>query len=1045
MRWIVALSLRFKYLAVLVPIVLMTAGALQLRNAPVDVFPEFAPPRVEVQTAALGLSATEVEELVTVPLEEALSGLDKLETIRSKSVPDLSSIMMIFEPKADLLRARQLVQERLAAVIPSLPRWASPPLILQPLSATSRAMKIGLTSDDHSLIDMSMTSYWRIRQRLMRVPGVANVAIWGERLEMLQVQVDPERMGTLQVSLNQIMQAAADAVDSGILQYSDGAYIGTGGFIETPNQRLGLRHNLPILTPEDLARVPVASRGGEVLTLADLAVVKVDNQPLIGDAVINDGPGLMLIVEKFPWGNTLEVTRGVEAALEEMKPGLPGVEIDSEIFRPATFIELSLNNLRQSLLIGSILVVLVLWLFLMEWRVAIISLIAVPMALVSAGMILYVRGATINVMVLAGLIIALGDVVDDAIIDVENIVRRLRQNRLEGTGVSTYRIVFEASVEVRSAIVYATLIEVVALIPVFFLDGLSGAFFRPLAESYALALLASMAVALTITPALCLILLRNAPLRHRQSPLVPLLHRGYTRLTTRVVRSPRPVYASFAGLVLIGGLAYPSLGQELLPEFKERDFLMHWLTRPGTSQAEMHRITEEVSPELRAVPGVRNFGAHIGQALTADEVVGVDFGENWISVDPAADYDKTVVAIQQTVDAYPGLYRDVQTYLKERIREVLTGSSDAIVIRVFGPDLDVLDAKAHEIEAALGSVSALQDLHVELHVKVPQLAVDVDLESARRYGILPGEIRRAVATIVGGEEVGDVFRYGQAYDIQVWSIPEARHSVDAVQNLLIDTPTGDRVKLSEIADVSIRPVDNTVERENQSRRLDVSANIDGRDLSGVTNDVEAIVDQIGMPLGYRVEIIGEFQERQNSQRKLLQYSLIAAALILLLLYVSFNSWRLAVLSILCLPSALVGGILAAYVTGGVLSLGSLVGFLTILGIAARNGIMMISHFQHLEREEGMEFGPELVRRGAQERLVPIVMTALTTALALIPLIIAGNIAGHEIEHPMAIVILGGLLSSTFVNLFVVPPLYLRFGRPSVDRVSTEQPLSLEST
>lgn len=309
MRWIVALSLRFKYLAVLVPIVLMTAGALQLRNAPVDVFPEFAPPRVEVQTAALGLSATEVEELVTVPLEEALSGLDKLETIRSKSVPDLSSIMMIFEPKADLLRARQLVQERLAAVIPSLPRWASPPLILQPLSATSRAMKIGLTSDDHSLIDMSMTSYWRIRQRLMRVPGVANVAIWGERLEMLQVQVDPERMGTLQVSLNQIMQAAADAVDSGILQYSDGAYIGTGGFIETPNQRLGLRHNLPILTPEDLARVPVASRGGEVLTLADLAVVKVDNQPLIGDAVINDGPGLMLIVEKFPWGNTLEVTR----------------------------------------------------------------------------------------------------------------------------------------------------------------------------------------------------------------------------------------------------------------------------------------------------------------------------------------------------------------------------------------------------------------------------------------------------------------------------------------------------------------------------------------------------------------------------------------------------------------------------------------------------------------------------------------------------------------------------------------------------------------
>ncbi len=1029
MRWIVGTSLRFKYLAVFLPMVIMVFGGLQLQDAPVDVFPEFAPPRVEIQTHAIGLSATEVEELVTVPLEDVLNGVADLDVIRSKSVPGLSSIQMIFEPGTDLIVARQLVQERLAIVTPTLPSWASPPIMLQPLSATSRALKIGLSSDEYSLIDMSMTSYWRIRQRLIRVPGVANVAIWGERLEMLQVQADPERMGEQQISLNQLMQAAGDAVDSGILQYSDGAFVGTGGFIETPNQRLDVRHVLPIVTPEDLANIPLAERDGRVLTLADVAEVKIDHQPLIGDAVINDGPGIMLIVEKFPWGNTLQVTEGVEEALEEMAPGLQGIEIDSEIFRPATFITLSLENLTNALVIGSLLVVVVLFLFLFEWRVALISLIAIPMSLVAASLVMYAMGTTINVMILAGLVIALGAVVDDAIVDVENIVRRLRQHRNENTGVSTPRVVFDASLEVRGVIVYSTLIEIAVLIPVFFLQGLSGSFFRPLALSYALAIFASTIVALIVTPALSLILLRNTAIERHESPLTRVLRGGYDKVTRRTVHRARPAMAALVGLFVLGGFIAPTLGQELLPDFKERDFLMHWLTRPGTSQPEMVRITEAVSPELRDLPGVRNFGAHIGQALIADEVVGIDFGENWVSVDPSVDYDDTVDAIQTTVDGYPGLFRDVQTYLKERIREVLTGSSDAVVIRVSGPDLDVLDEKAHEIEDALQPVEGLQDLHVELHVKVPQLQVDVDLEAAAEHQIQPGEIRRAVATMIAGEEVGDIFRDGQAFDVQLWSIPAARHSVDAIGRLPIDSPTGEQVPLSELADLQIRPVDNTIERENQSRRLDVSANIEGRDLGAVARDVEEIVSDIEMPLGFSVQVIGEFQERQQSQAALFRYSLVAAAIVLGLLYISFGSWRLAALAAVCLLTALVGGVLAAYFTGGVLSLGSLVGFLTILGIAARNGLMMINHFLHLEREEGMRFGPELVVRGAEERLAPILMTALTTGLALVPLVVAGDIAGHEIEHPMAIVILGGLVSSTFVNLLLVPPLYLRFGRP----------------
>lgn len=1035
MRWVVVTSLRFKYLAVFLPLLVLVFGGMQLRDAPVDVFPEFAPPKVEIQTLALGLTPEEVEELVTVPLEDALNGVAGLDVIRSKSVPDLSSIQLIFEPGSDLIEARQLVAERLQIVIPTLPTWAAPPVMLQPLSATSRAMKIGLTSDEHSLIDMSMTSYWRIRQRLMQVPGVANVAMWGERLEMLQVQVDPERLGANEVSLDHLMQVTADALDSGLLQFSDGAMVGTGGFVETPNQRLSVRNVLPIVEPDDLAQIPVAERDGQILRIGDVANVVIDHQPLIGDAVINDGPGLMLIVEKFPWGNTLELTEDVEEALEELKPGLQGIEIDSEIFRPATFISMSLDNLTKALLIGSLLVVLVLFLFLYEWRVALVSLVAIPLSLVVAGLVLYLRGTTINVMVLAGLVIALGAVVDDAIVDVENIVRRLRQNRLDGSGTSTARVVLEASLEVRKVIVYSTLIEVAVLIPVFFLEGLSGAFFRPLALSYGLAIFASTAVALAVTPALSYILLRNSTLETRESPIVPWLKRGYDRVIRATLRSPKPGYLAMGVLVIAGGAVVPGLGQELLPDFKERDFLMHWLTRPGTSQPEMHRITAKVSPELREIEGVRNFGAHIGQALIADEVVGIDFGENWVSVDPSVDYDDTVDRIQTTVDGYPGIFRDVQTYLKERIREVLTGSSDAIVIRVFGPDLDVLDEKAHEIEEALQSVDGLTDLHVELHVKVPQIRIKPDLRAAELHGLKPGDVRRAVAPIVAGHEVGDIFRGGRAYDVVVWSTPETRDSVDDIGRLLIDTPSGDQIQLSEVADVSITPTDNAIERENQSRRLDVSANVGGRDLGSIADDVEDAVDSVALPLGFSAEIIGEYEERQQTQSTLLRFALLSAVLVFILLFASFGSGRLALFAFACLPSALVGGVIAAWTTGGIISLGSLVGFLTVLGIAARNGLMMISHFQHLEREEGMELGPELVRRGAEERLAPILMTALTTGLALIPLVIAGDIAGHEIEHPMAIVILGGLVTSTILNLFIVPALYLRVAQPTVDAPS----------
>jgi CzcA family heavy metal efflux pump len=1027
MRWIVGSSLRFRWLVVFAAAALMIFGIGETRNADLDVFPEFAPPMVEIQTIAVGNSSQQVEELITIPLEDQLNGIPGLQEMRSKSVIDLSQIQLIFSRDTDLYEARQLVQERLTAASPNLPTWASPPFMMPPLSSTTRILKIGITSDELNMREMSVVAYWKIRQELLRVPGVANVMIYGERLQQQHVQVDPRKLAEHGVSLEQVMDQTADSLDAGLLRYSEGAVIGTGGFVETGGQRLDVRNVLPIVGPDDLAKVPLEGRDGTNLRLEDVATVKWDSQPLIGDAVINDGHGLMLIVQKFPNANTLEATRGVEEAIDDMRPGLPGMEIDTTIFRPATFIETAIDNLTRALLLGVLLVILILAAFLFEWRTAFISLIAIPLSLLAAVLVLQEFGAVINVMILAGLVVAIGVVVDDAIIDVENIVRRLRQHRSEGTGKSMLAIVLDASVEVRTAITYATLINVVAVVPVFFLPGLSGSFFKPLVLSYGLAVLASMIVALTVTPALCLILLSRGH-RHQESPLLRVLKRSYGAGLARIIRTPRPAMATAAVCLLAGVAVIPTLGTILLPDFKERDFLMHWLTKPGTSRGEEYRISVRACKDLQEIPGVRNCGSHIGQAFLSDEPYGVDFGENWISVSPQVDYDKTLASVQKTVDSYPGLYRDVQTYLRERIKEVLTGTSEAIVVRIYGPDLDVLYAKADEVSKRMQDIPGLIDAHPDFQEDLPHAEVEVDLAAAQDYSIKPGDVRRQAATLVASEEVGDIFRGGKAYDVHVWSTPETRHSVSSLRELPIDTPGGEQIRLEQVADVSLAPTPNAIERTQQSRRIDVGANVEGRDLGSAVGAVEEQLAGVELPREYHMEVLGESNELAAAQKELLIYGIAAALAILFLLQASFGSLRLALLLFLTLPMALVGGVLAVWMGDGILSLGSLIGFLTVFGIAARNGILMISHFQHLEREEGEAFGPALVLRGAKERLAPILMTAGAPGLALVPLAVAGSIAGHEIEHPMAIVILGGLVTSTLLNLFVLPSLYLRFGK-----------------
>ncbi|RKI00421.1 efflux RND transporter permease subunit [Corallococcus sp. AB038B] len=1024
MHKLISACLHFRIIPIAAAVLLLILGYASLRGMPLDVFPEFAPPLVEIQTEVPGLSSLEVEKLITTPLENGLAGVPALKTLRSKSVLGLSSVVLIFERGSDLFRARQLVQERLARIATTLPSVARPPVMLSPVSATSRVLKVGLRSDTLDRMALSDVARWTLRPRLMGIPGVANVAIWGQRDRQFQVKVDPERLRAANVTLDDVLRVARDA-----------SLPSSGGFIDTPNQRLAV--SLPgSTTLAALEDVPVAFRNGASIRLADVATVQEGHPPPIGEGIVDDTAGILLIIEKQPWGNTLEVTEQVESALEQMRPALQGVTVVPGIFRPATFIETAVGNLRHAVLVGCVMVIVVLFAFLQDVRTAAISLVAIPLSLVGAIVALRLVGATLDTMVLAGLVLALGEVVDDAIIDVENVQRRLAENRALGHPRSAFQVVLDASLEVRSAVVYATIIVVLVFLPVFLLEGVSGAFFRPLAVAYVLAVGASMAVALTLTPVLCLLFLTGKGEEHTPR-LGGWLRERIRPLVAWMMDRPRVAVRSVIAVLLGGGILAAMLGEGFLPHFQESDFLMHWVAKPGTSGDAVLRTALRASEELRAIPGVRHFGAHIGRAEVADEVVGPNFAELWISLDAVDDYPATVQRIHEVVEGYPGLYRDVQTYLQERIKEVLSGASGSIVVRASGPDLDVLRSKARDIEAKLRGIPGVVNLKVEPQVLVPQVQLRLDPEAGRRLGLTPGDVQRAVSTLLQGTKVGEVYRDERTLDVVVWGEDSVRQDVAAVQALRLRAPSGMPYRLGDVARVELVSVPNIIQHEGASRRLDITCDAQGRALGAVVTDIRAALSGLDWPTGHHAEVLGEYAEREGARTQLLGFSMLAVLGIALVLYLDFQSGRLVAFTLGTLPFALVGGVVGVLLTGGIVSLGSLVGFVTVLGVAARNGILLVSHYRHLEASEGVPFGRELVLRGTLERLQPMAMTTLTTALALVPLVMGGLKPGQEIEHPMAVVILGGLFSSAVLNVLLVPSLYLRFGRGAAARVRAE--------
>ncbi|HKA58563.1 MAG TPA: efflux RND transporter permease subunit [Gemmatimonadales bacterium] len=1006
-RHIIEASVRLRVLVVAAAVVVMVLGIGRVRNMPVDALPEFAPPYIEIQTEALGLSATEVENLVTLNVEELLAGVPWLETMRSKSVPGMSSIMMIFEPGTNIWRARQMVQERLTGAY-ALPNASKAPIMIQPLSATSRVAMIGLSSKTVPLMDLSVLARWTIKPRLLGIPGVANVAVWGDRDRQLQVQFDPDRLAAHGVTQHQIIETTGNSLWISPLTYLEASHPGAGGWLDGPQQRLEVRHVLPISRPKDLARVRIA---GSSLLLGDVANVVEGHPPLIGDAVLSDGPGLLLVIEKLPGANTLEVAKGVDVALSELRHGLPGVDLDPSIYRSASFIETAFSNLGQALVIAAVLAIVLLTVLLHDWRAALISLVTIPLSLVAAGAVVGYMGGTLNTMVLAGMVIALAVVVDEAIVGVDA--------TRHGRGPDQIG-------RARGPMLFATMILLLAVVPVFLMEGVAGDFFRPLALTYTVALLAALVVALTVTPALAAVLRRRS-LEQRGAGFVGRLQGIYSGILARTIRVPVATLATAVVLIVAGAAIWPLLNQSLLPSFREGYLRIDWVGAPGTSHPEMSRIMTLASRELRKVNGVAGAYVHVGRAVTGDQVVGVNSSQLWVRIAPSADYDATVSAVRSVVNGYPGLAHDVRSYLSGTIREVLAGASQSVVVRIYGKKRDVLRAKADEVREALAPVSGLVDLHVAGYVEQPAVEIQVDLAKADPYGVKPGDVRRAAATMFSGLNVGFLFEEQRVFDVVVWGVPEKRNSVSDIGNLLIDTPRGGHVRLRDVADVRIVPSPTVIHHEALQNRIDVVADVRGRDLATVVDEVESRLDNVEFPVEYYPAVLGESAEREAAEERVMSFALAVGIGILLLLQAAFRSWRMSAAFFLAMPAALAGGVFGALIDGASLSLGSLMGFIGVLAIAVRHGVMLVRHYQDLEEQDGMRFGPELVRRGTEERFMSIIVTSLITMAALLPLVIFGSRTGLEIVHPIAAVMLGGLVTTVVFTLYVVPALYLRFG------------------
>ncbi len=1021
LKAIVAFSLRFRGVVAALACLAVIYGSFVAARAKLGVFPEFAPPEVVIQTEAAGLSSEQVEKLVTQRIENALLGTSGIKVIRSQSIQGLSVVTVIFDSSTDIFKARQLVSERLLQTANEMPQGVSAPIMAPLTTATSWILTIGLRSATRSPMDLWTFAYWTLRPRLLAVPGVAKIAIYGGGVRELQIQLNPERLLAYNLGIGDVLAAARRA--TGVL----GA-----GFVENANQRIVLQTSGQSLTPEELGGVVIRHRNGTSVRLEDVARVLWAPAPKIGDATIVGKPGVILVVSSQYGANTIQVTGGLDRALRELGPTLKAEDITlyPRIFRAASIIRTAVRNVGTSLILGGILVAVVLSLFLFNLRTAFISLTAIPLSLLIPIIILDRLGATLNTITLGGLAIAIGEVVDDAIIDVENIFRRLQLNRASPNPRTTFDVILDASLEVRSAVVYATFVVALVFFPVLNLSGIAGRIFAPLGWAYILAILASLAVALTVTPALCMIMLPRAG-QSSETLFVRKLKAVHARWLEAISRNPEMVIGLVAGVCAAAAAMVPFFRGSFLPELRERNLVLHMAGVPGTSIRESVRTGRAITALLLANPNVQGVAQRVGRAELGDDTVGPQISEFDIKLSPLVgkDVDEVESQIRRACSGFSGWDFSMNVFETERLEEIISGEAADVAVKIFGNDLDLLDRKAEHVARVLNGTKGAVDVKVESPGGMPQMAVDLHPDRLTQFGFRPVEVLQAVGTAYQGTTVAQVYQGNRSFNVAVILDPEDRREPETVGALMVRNGEGNLLPLRELATVRLASGRYSVLHEGGRRMQVVTCNVRGRDVQSFAEEAQGkIADRVIFPPGVYAEFAGAAQARSQAERELWLNSLIAAVVIISLLYIAFGNLRNLVLVLVNVPFALVGGIAAAAATGGYLSLGSMVGFVTLFGITTRNSIMMISHFDHLVSVERMSWGPGVAMRGASERLLPILMTALVTALGLLPLAAGSGAPGREIEGPMAIIILGGLFTSTALNLLVLPALALRYGR-----------------
>ena len=1015
---IIQWSIKNRLIVVAAALLLLIYGGVIALRAPVDVFPDLTSPTVTILTESHGMAPEEVEALVTLPIEAAMNGTAGVFRVRSNSAAGISIVFVDFNLGTDIYRARQLVTEKLEQV--RLPAGIRAP-VLGPISSTmGEIMLISMTSKTTSAMDLRSLADWVIRPRLLGVSGVAQVMIIGGETKQYQVLVDPAKLRDYGLTLKQVTEAVGAANVNA-----------SGGFLERPDLEYFIRARGRANSIDDLANSVIAVRNATPILVKNIADARVGPALKRGDGSFNMHSDVVATIQKQPNANTLDVTRDVEEALRGLKGTLPDdVVIDTKAFQQAAFINRAIDNVKRALFEGGLLVAVILFLFLWNFRTTFISLTAIPLSLVTAVIAMTYFRISINTMTLGGLAIAIGELVDDAIIDVENVFRRLRQNAQSGMTQTPAAVIFKASSEIRSSILFATLIIVLVFIPLLNLGGFEGRMFAPLAFAYIASVAASLLVALTVTPALCYYLLGESRLVRTttDSKLVEWLKRGYTAILEWTFRWPVEIIAVSLLMLIMAVMLFPLMGREFLPPFNEGALNINIALPPGTSLQESNRIGRTVEEVLHRTPEVVSTTRRTGRAELDEHAAGVNASEIEVVTMPLGRPQAAIMEeVRQNLSQIPGVVSEVGQPMSHRMDHLLSGTRAQIAIKLFGPDLVTLRNKAEEIRKAMETVTGVVDLLVEPQVGVPQLQINLDRTAAAAVGLRAGDLADTVDTAFNGEAVSQILENQRTYDVVVRFKDTSRESVDAIASSLIDTPAGAKVPISQVASVRTDQGPNTINRENVQRRIIIQSNVAGRDLGSVIDEIRRRISQnVVLPEGYFVQYGGQFEAQEEAARKITAMSLVAIAGIFLLLYLALRSTRLALLVMANLPLALIGGVVMVFVSGGTLSVASLVGFITLFGIATRNGIMLITHYQHLA-EEGLSLRQSIIQ-GSLERLSPILMTALVTGVGLIPLALGAGQPGKEIQQPMAVVILGGIVTSTFLNMIVIPPLYMRYGR-----------------